>query len=215
MLWESVLFDAELSATAKVVYAVLTRYAARYGHDSIFPGQEQLAQDVGCTRKTVGIALSHLEERGHIRREERGDGKSPLLILVAPGVGKNDPWGVSKNDAPPGQKLPTITRVENERESYSANGKKVPEAWKPTEGEHAWALTNGFTSAEVLEQTALFNDYREAYGKKYVSLAAAWRNWMRRSRQYAAKKAAGGYMSQADHNKGGQRDEHGKLKLVH
>jgi DNA-binding MarR family transcriptional regulator len=88
-IWDSVLYDKDLSPSAKVVYAVLDRYAQWYGHDAVFPSQETIAERAGISARTTNDCLKSLEERGHIRREDRGFGKSQRIVLLSQGGMQN------------------------------------------------------------------------------------------------------------------------------
>ena len=51
----------------------------------------------------------------------------------------------------------------------------------------AWAEREHFTDAELDRETPKFIDHFTANGKPQIDWAAAWRNWMRRSREYAPR----------------------------
>jgi hypothetical protein len=90
-LWDSVLFDHELKDSAKVVYAVLQRYALYFGSSDgkpFYASQERIAGDANCSRETVRQALISLEKQGHITRTSGGFSKPDRLVLHPP-VAKN------------------------------------------------------------------------------------------------------------------------------
>jgi hypothetical protein len=71
--------NAALSATAKVVYAMLLSYA--WYNDRVFPGQERMAQDMGSTKSTVNRGVLELQKAGWLDIERRGQGKTNLYVL--------------------------------------------------------------------------------------------------------------------------------------
>ena len=68
---ESVLFDNNLSVTARCVYGVLARYA--YQGTTVRIGQRRVAKLLGLHVETVNVALHQLESCEHIAI--RGGGK--------------------------------------------------------------------------------------------------------------------------------------------
>ena len=69
---ESVLFDRELSVTARCVYGVLARYA--FQGTAVRIGQRRIAGLLGVHQETVNLALHELESSEHI--SIRGAGKN-------------------------------------------------------------------------------------------------------------------------------------------
>lgn len=66
----SVLRDRELTPIDKAVYAVLCTFAAIEGR-LCYPSIGRLAQDTGCSERSVQTALRRLEEKGFLVRESR------------------------------------------------------------------------------------------------------------------------------------------------
>ena len=66
---KSVIYDVELSASARCVFAALA-LTERKGIASI--GQRRLAKSLGMARQTVADGLSELRERGHIKTISEG-----------------------------------------------------------------------------------------------------------------------------------------------
>ena len=171
MLWESVLFDHELTPSAKVVYAVLQRYSTRYGAANVFPTQERIADDAGLKdRKTVSAALDALERRGHIRRESRGFGETRRIILAAPSnVQKTDisvcPKNgqmMSKKRTNDVQKTDTITREskreKDDEETAKGAGKNSPS--RDSQPNPSFALFAAICDAADLDPSAFIKTAR-------------------------------------------------------
>jgi DNA-binding MarR family transcriptional regulator len=72
----AVLKSQEISAGAKLVYALLLSYA--WHNDFCFPGQERLAQDIGIARQTVNVHVRELERKGFIKVKRVGQGRANL-----------------------------------------------------------------------------------------------------------------------------------------
>ena len=69
-----------ISGKAKLVYAMLLKYA--WGNsNSVFPGQERLAEECGTSARTVWAAIKELEKNGFVTIIRRGLGKTNLYVL--------------------------------------------------------------------------------------------------------------------------------------
>ena len=77
-----------LSPGGKLAYSTLLSYA--WHNDYCFPGQDQMAEDIGTTRQTVNSWIKELERKGFIKITRRGQGKSNLYEV-------NLKFKVSKN----------------------------------------------------------------------------------------------------------------------
>ena len=71
--------NKNLASIAKLCYAMLLKYA--WEKNYVFPGQERLAQDIGCSKPTVIKALKELEVIGYLEMRRRGQGRTNLYIL--------------------------------------------------------------------------------------------------------------------------------------
>ena len=75
----SILMDAEISAGAKAAYAMLRHYL--WPNDSCFPGQDRLAEDIGCTRVPVTRFVAELGKADWVTFQHRDDGRTDLYIV--------------------------------------------------------------------------------------------------------------------------------------
>jgi hypothetical protein len=66
----------------------------------------------------------------------------------------------------------------------------MTEEWWPDEALREWAEEVRFSGAEVVNETAKFVDHFLATGKPMKDWGAAWKNWMRRSRDFAPARAS-------------------------
>lgn len=75
----AVLKSPELSAGAKLVYALLLSYA--WHDDFCFPGQDRLAEDIGIARGTVNRHVQELSDKGFVVIKRLGQGRANLYEL--------------------------------------------------------------------------------------------------------------------------------------
>jgi biotin operon repressor len=74
------LHNHKISGNAKLVYALLLSYA--WGEkNSVFPGQEKLAEDCGCSLRTITTAIQELKNNKFVSILRRGQGKTNLYVL--------------------------------------------------------------------------------------------------------------------------------------
>jgi len=71
----------------------------------------------------------------------------------------------------------------------------IPDGFAPTEAMLAWADAKPLAPAFVALETEKFREHFTATGKTMTDWAAAWRTWMLRSLDYAARGAANGRAS--------------------
>jgi biotin operon repressor len=74
-----ILKNAKLSLGAKVTYAMFLHYA--WHHDSCFPGQERLAEDMGMSQSRVSEFIKELQMAHLIEITRRGQGRTNLYKL--------------------------------------------------------------------------------------------------------------------------------------
>jgi hypothetical protein len=74
-----ILTNKDLSVGAKIVYAMLLRYA--WQNDYSFPGQAKLAQDIGSAERSVRTYLNELQAAKCLEVTQRGLGKTNFYRL--------------------------------------------------------------------------------------------------------------------------------------
>ena len=74
-----ILRETDLSAGAKLVYALLLSYA--WHNDCCFPGQDRLGEECGKSQSWVSQQMRELEAKGYLDVERRGQGKTNLYTL--------------------------------------------------------------------------------------------------------------------------------------
>jgi hypothetical protein len=96
---DSVLFDADLSITAKCVYAVIARYVFQGNTAKL--GQRLIAQKVSASKNTVNGAIRELSGRGFIAIT--GEGKARRIYTLSSKVfGQKQRSGVEEIICEPG-----------------------------------------------------------------------------------------------------------------
>jgi hypothetical protein len=87
-------------------------------------------------------------------------------------------------------------RAENESRggagapAKAKRAKALLDTWVPTEADLDWAMSEGFSAAVVKHELFKFTDHFTANGKTMKDWSAAWRNWMRRSREFGQARAS-------------------------
>ena len=74
-----ILESKEISAGAKLTYAMLLKYAREV--DECFPGQKRLAEDMGNGERSVRRWLHELEDVDLISIKQRGQGRPNLYTV--------------------------------------------------------------------------------------------------------------------------------------
>ena len=74
-----ILESKHISVGAKLTYSMLLKYARE--EDECFPGQERLAQDMGCGLRSVVRYISELEVVELISIKRRGQGRPNLYTI--------------------------------------------------------------------------------------------------------------------------------------
>jgi DNA-binding transcriptional ArsR family regulator len=74
-----ILESKELSAGAKLTYAMLLKYAREI--DECFPGQDRLARDMGNGERSVRRWIKELKSAGLITIKQRGQGRPNLYTV--------------------------------------------------------------------------------------------------------------------------------------
>ena len=75
-----VLRNKQLSFGARLVYAVLLSYA--WQEESCFPGQDKMADDLGCSKRQVIRYLQELRETRYVDWKQRGLNKTNVYYIL-------------------------------------------------------------------------------------------------------------------------------------
>ena len=74
-----ILESKEISAGAKLTYAMLLKYAREL--TECFPGQDRLARDMGHGKRSIRRWMKELEQTGLIDIKQRGQGRPNLYTV--------------------------------------------------------------------------------------------------------------------------------------
>jgi biotin operon repressor len=74
-----VLESRNLSAGAKLTYAMLLKYA--WENDYCFPGQDRLAADMGVSRQTANKYIQELRDKDYVSIKRQGQGRPNVYRL--------------------------------------------------------------------------------------------------------------------------------------
>jgi hypothetical protein len=200
------LFHPDVGVDEFALLACLTTYQDKSG--LCWPSQSTLAARLKRSRPWIIKVLNRLEELGLIERTRRtrGDGglrsclyrivpaEAPVTVSSRPG----DDRGCHDGDM--NQTHPIQERISLPREAErapSSVAKPIPEDWKPSAEDLAWAAeTHPDIDAEAL--TDAFVTGCRAKGYRYIDAGCAWRGWFanqerwRREREEQSRDGAGG-----------------------
>ncbi len=79
-----ILEDTSLSFGARMLYGIIIWLAWRQGRSGRpgYAGQQALADDFGCSRRSVGQYLTELEDAGYLRIHRVGQGQPDNLQVI-------------------------------------------------------------------------------------------------------------------------------------
>lgn len=91
--------DPDVSATAKIVYLYVDLKAGKRGH--WYGTQQEIAEAVGVTPRTVHTAITQLADRGYLSADRKGQVRGTNRYEVAARIGSRDPiWNQSDRKSP-------------------------------------------------------------------------------------------------------------------
>lgn len=183
---------AECGAVAACLYGVLEDLAQlgeRTGRGCV-PSHGHLGELIGCTDRSVRTHLNALRRHGWVTWRTEVGGVNHYALH--PG----------KYFRPPRKNLPTppenisdnLTTLANKNDLAESplsppKGKRATAMtpdWQPTGELREWAYEHGFTEFEVNREIPKFVDHH-LNGQPKKDWAAAFRLWMRRSREYGTR----------------------------
>jgi uncharacterized protein YdaU (DUF1376 family) len=81
------------------------------------------------------------------------------------------------------------TRQDETREKHSK--RIVPPDWRPSSDTASNLIEKGYPKAALGRELEAFRNYHRSKGNKFADIDAAFRNWMAKSREFAAVKTTG------------------------
>lgn len=174
VMWESVLFDDELTNNAKVIYCILQRMAQTGQGKALAPSHREIGQRANVKdRHTVAACLDALEARGHIKRTTRGAGHTDTITLVQPvpkarrggekstTPGEKSTRGVVEKPPGGGEKTTTLYIGTRERESIP-NGTDTPYSLFASLCDEAGLDAGAFSKRDLAKHLAIAKRLLEA-----------------------------------------------------
>ena len=143
------------------------------------------------TGKQIRSALDKLEEEGLILSGIFNKSGYDRTKWYCP-AGQIDLPQKANGIASEGEPIPDINTDLNTDSKHreSARACQIPEEWCPSDKNIADAEARGFTEQEISNEADKFRDYHLARGSKFKDWNAAWRTWLRNSRQFADRQLA-------------------------
>lgn len=182
-------WQAGITSTQKLVLIALADWCNDAG--ICWPSISTLARKTSLSERGLRKVLRNLEEAGLLETEIK-PGKGNLYQLkLDPGTecrgGGNEVPDTPERDSSntfidtPKTQLPTAKQSKRTL---------LPSDWTVAEGEINWALFKfpSLNRSDLENETDRFRDYWAAEGKLKADWQATWRNWIRRSVQYAKAK---------------------------
>ncbi len=216
MAWVMEHTPESLNGTEQSVAMALANYATNEGGHA-YPSIAQLCRITRWSERTVRNALRSLEAHGVIAIERPATNKLPTMYRFVAFRGATDApqpktRGASasargaSNDRLGGTCCPLSVSEPSEEPldtplsppaggSAPKRGTRIPEDWEPSPMDRGRMRVLLFTDAEMDRETEKFIDHFTANGKPMKDWSAAWRNWMRRSREFASRASPNGHES--------------------
>ena len=191
----------DLSPARRMVLVVLANYVGNED-DEAWPRQATIARQAGCKERNIRDHLKWLEAQGYLSRRTShlgaGNGsrtkyklhverlRMPANNGPAKSAGANEP---AKNVISTGSELPLNNRQEPPKTKQPARAKKSQLGdWTPGPSGAQYAKDKGLTHEQTKAEWEKFSDHHRQHGNKFQDWDAAWRNWVRRSLEYASQR---------------------------
>lgn len=182
-------WQAPLTATQKLVLLAMADWSNDEG--ICWPSIAKLASKTSLSERGLRKVIRSLEELGLVDTEEKPGRGNLYHLTLDPGTTFPPP----RHEVPPTpepRSSNTFNDTPKTLPSLSGGSRKrmLPPDWVAGEEEISWALTKfpALTRSEIENETDRFRDYWIAEGKLKADWRATWRNWIRRSVEFAAAK---------------------------
>lgn len=179
-------WQAGITSTQKLVLLALADWC---NDDGIcWPSIAKLSAKTSLSERGLRKVLRNLEELGVLDTEEKPGRGNLYQIKLDPGTTFLPP----RNEVPPTPEprssntfIETLKTQPPIRQRRTAH--RLPEDWCVSDEDIQWALDRFPTlnREKVDNETDRFRDYWTAEGKTKADWAATWRNWIRRSVEFA------------------------------
>lgn len=207
-VWER----ADLDPYERLVMLCLADHADDDGR--CYPAVSRLVARTGMKERGVQTVVKRLQAKGFIAIEANaGRRGANLYTIISTPAPDAPPHGMHPAphaptpapDAPhprtpcggtpaPGAPEPSLNHHRTVRNRQrEARACALPSDWTPSDRNIEDAEAGGFTAKETDHEARAFRDHHLAKGTRFKDWDAAWRNWLRRSRQFGgARQASGG-----------------------
>lgn len=187
-----VIRDPDLGPNALAVLLVISSHVGTTGY---MLSRSLIAQESGCSVRTVQRVINELQERGLLIVEptfhgnERGSNRYRLAFTMS----TSSRLGPVSESPPPGQTVLTLgqsgTTEEEPLKKNQSRGRRasaLPSDFVVTDAMRAWwASKEASTTVSLQRETEQFLDHHRAKGTTFVDWTAAWRTWMTNAIKYS------------------------------
>ena len=182
-------WQVQLTSTQKLVLIAMADWSNDEG--ICWPSIAKLANKTSLSERGLRKVIRNLEELGLVDTQEK-PGKGNLYHLTLdPGTTFLPPLNeVPPTPEPRSSNTFIDTPMTQPPLKRSARQHALPSDWNVGDEEINWALMKfpALTKSEIDNETDRFRDYWIAEGKQKADWRATWRNWIRRSVEFANAK---------------------------
>jgi hypothetical protein len=197
--------DADISAQAVRLYAVLRRYADHRSREA-HPSRKTLAGRLHVVDlKVIDRALDDLKRIGAVEVFERytpaGDRDSNGYLIKARGQlssqggGRNLPTGGGADARGVGVETPQQEPQPMNHSQLNQSGRatRIPEDWQPTDEQRAYAQERGIVGSRLDDVAANFRDHwlnKPGKDGRKLDWGRAWQTWVRNEAKWNGARTA-------------------------
>ena len=182
-------WQVQLTSTQKLVLIAMADWSNDEG--ICWPSIAKLASKTSLSERGLRMVIRSLEDLGLVDTQQK-PGKGNLYHLkLDPGTTFLPPLNeVPPTPEPRSSNTFIDTPMTQPSLKRSARQHALPSDWNVGDEEINWALMKfpALTKSEIDNETDRFRDYWIAEGKQKADWRATWRNWIRRSVEFANAK---------------------------
>lgn len=182
-------WQVQLTSTQKLVLIAMADWSNDEG--ICWPSIAKLANKTSLSERGLRMVIRSLEDLGLVDTQQK-PGKGNLYHLTLdPGTTFRPPLNeVPPTPEPRSSNTFIDTPMTQSPLKRSARQHVLPSDWNVGDEEINWALMKfpALTKSEIDNETDRFRDYWIAEGKQKADWRATWRNWIRRSVEFANAK---------------------------
>jgi hypothetical protein len=186
----------------RISFLLAERYVDREAGEARVQ-QSELAVLLGASIRGVQKAIDAAVELGHLERrvsKRLGNSYRPIVKHHGEPSGEGPNTNSSSYLESARYELPFVSDTngrssqmrtgvrnlslkKNKKEGGGGQtiGHPLPQDWKPSEQDVAFAVRDGLAAAEIPREVGRFCDFCRSKGRRSMDWAAEWRNWVRRT----------------------------------